>query len=492
MRDLALDNAAPARPPGVDDAPPAANSAQRETPRIAQLINHLATFFVMLDADGRVTAIDPRISTRLGLSESRWLGSPVWELPFFAQDPVVQSILIGAIYERDRARRSTRFETLVQPLKGPAMPLLWHVGQIQQASERVSEFVVSATDITGQEKIRRALARSNALLDAALIAGGLGVYEFYPDTEEFYWSATLRKIWGVAPDQELTADAIFSDIHPDDRPGHLADLQQAMTLPGPGRHNYDFRFWHAPSQSYRWMHADGQVTFRGQRPERMIGVVADITDKRRNDEQREILIHELNHRVKNIFGIMLGMISMTARTTDSTAEMADELRARVTSMARAHDTIRPAITLEDAQRPAVDLRGLIDAVVAPHLAPGHTLDLTGPEFDLRAHGTTSLALLLHELTTNAVKYGALRYGEGGDNGVTQGRLSIHWERRDNRLLLQWVEDGGSPVSSVGSDGFGSRLIELTVKLHLNGTLERDWDETGLTVRIDVPLERVSA
>ncbi|MEM6763081.1 MAG: HWE histidine kinase domain-containing protein [Pseudomonadota bacterium] len=458
-----------------------------ERSRNAQIINHLATFALMLDQRGRLSAMDPRLADRLGLAQEAWRGTPVWQLPLFAREPTAQSALMGVILEGERGRRTAQFETVIDPPGAQPIPLLWHIGAVHDRHHRLSEFVLSAKDITGQEKVRRALARSNALLDSALNAGRLGVYEFYPATEDVFWSGTLRKIWGLDPSEQPTASTIFDLIHPDDRGPHFADLQKAMTPPGPGLHTMDLRFWHRPSQSYRWIHTDGEVTFRNGQPERIIGVVIDITEKRRSEEQREILIHELNHRVKNIFGILHGMVGMTARTSDTPDAMADALRARISSMARAHDIIRPAITLEDIRRPSVDMKDLIEAVVRPHISEEHTLILDGTPFDLRAHGTTSLALLLHELTTNASKYGALR-----NDGVTQGQLAIGWRRQADRFQLHWIETGGPPVSSVGSAGFGSKLIELTVRQNLKGTVDRRWGADGLTVHIDVPLKRVSA
>ena len=212
----------------------------------------------------------------------------------------------------------------------------------------------------------------------------------------------------------------------------------------------------------------------------------DVTEARAAEEDRKLLVHELNHRVKNLFAVVSGMVGMTARVASTPQQMARDLRGRIGALAAAHELIRPAITAEEGAAGA-DLGDLVAAVLRPHLSmgPAAQVAVEGPPVALGPGATTALALALHELATNAAKYGALRGPEG--------RLGIAWRRSDGTLALDWIEEAGSDVpQAVTRPGFGSTLLALSVRTQLGGELAVSMGAKGIEVHLDLPLDRIAA
>jgi PAS domain S-box-containing protein len=205
----------------------------------------------------------------------------------------------------------------------------------------------------------------------------------------------------------------------------------------------------------------------------------DVTDRVVAEEQQRLLLHELNHRVKNLFAIFSGMVRVTARDAESAREMAETLQGRLDALAAANDLIRPGVTGDSAGFARTDLSTLIRTVAAPHLADGQSLVVVGPAVDVGLQSLTSLALLFHETATNAAKYGAL--------SVPNGRVEVEWAAADGRLSLAWRERGGPEVTAPPArTGFGSVLVRRSVEGQLQGTLDFHWRPEGLEVRVDLP------
>jgi two-component sensor histidine kinase len=211
------------------------------------------------------------------------------------------------------------------------------------------------------------------------------------------------------------------------------------------------------------------------------GIIAwrDISELAKADETLRLVVRELDHRVKNLFSLMIAMIGLTAKHSTSVKEMADTLRGRVLALSRAHALIRPAF-IPDAGAEENLLGDLIAALVRPHL-PNDTahLHLSGPDFPIASNSGASLALILHELATNAAKYGAF--------SKAQGCVSVDWQEKDGQLLLAWSERDGPAVNTEPKGlGFGSQLIHSTVN-QLGGTIHFDWRPTGLQVDLAIPI-----
>jgi len=214
----------------------------------------------------------------------------------------------------------------------------------------------------------------------------------------------------------------------------------------------------------------------------LVGTSVEITERKRADETRQLLLRELDHRVKNLFAMAIGMVSTTARFASTPKEMATALTGRLMALSNAHDLIRAAVTQGDAGMERVNLADLVRRILTPH-GDAAQVEIDGPTVELGARGASSLALVLHELATNASKYGAL--------STPTGRLRLNWSVEPNGLRLVWSETGAPAMDGPPTrKGFGSVLTRSAVTGQLGGNLAYDWRSDGLTITIDLQGDRL--
>lgn len=204
-------------------------------------------------------------------------------------------------------------------------------------------------------------------------------------------------------------------------------------------------------------------------------VQSDLRLKRALEEQ-ETLTKEMSHRVKNLFAITDSMLRLTSRTAQTKEEMAENLAGRLHALSEAHGLVRKSFSRAE-QAHGVELGELTRAILRPYCAP----HVEGAPIDLGEHATNSIALILHELATNAAKYGAL--------SVDHGSVSVTWEVAKENLHLRWREDNGPEISPPTKKGFGSALVGRTIAGH-GGTLDYAWFPRGLTAHIRIPIGEV--
>lgn len=214
-------------------------------------------------------------------------------------------------------------------------------------------------------------------------------------------------------------------------------------------------------------------------------IARDITERRRAEEQQHLLIHEMNHRVKNLFTVASSIVSLSARTANTPAELAAAVRDRLGALSRAH-TLTVPHTSEESDRlaRATTLHALLETILAPYgqgAAP-HVI-ISGPDITITGGSLTSYALLLHEFATNAAKYGSL--------STEQGRVEITCQSDDKLFTLNWAEKGGPPVKRTSDgEGFGTILGRATVGSQLGGEIHRDWNSDGLVIRLTAARDRL--
>ncbi len=228
----------------------------------------------------------------------------------------------------------------------------------------------------------------------------------------------------------------------------------------------------------------------GEAKDRAVAILFDdISERVRAEEQQAVLLREMNHRVKNLFALASGVASLTARSARSADEMAVALQGRLTALARAHELTLPDLSRDKptVQR-ATTLDQLLSTIVEPWDEKGdealERFRIEGPALPISGPAVTSLALLLHEFATNSAKHGSL--SEPG------GRVIVHWAANGTELELTWKEEGGPGLSGPPeTEGFGSRLARGTVTSQFGGRMERDWRPEGLTIRLFLPIERLT-
>jgi two-component sensor histidine kinase len=215
----------------------------------------------------------------------------------------------------------------------------------------------------------------------------------------------------------------------------------------------------------------------------------DISESKRAEEQQRLLMRELNHRVKNLFAITSGMVALSARSARTPQEMGQTLRGRLDALVRANDLIRPGMIGpgEESRAEGTTMEILLRTVLLPYVDEARARNreciiLNDPPLPIGKNAVTSLALILHEIATNAAKYGAL--------SAPDSRIRVDWTIREQHdLYLRWEESDGPVIVEPPRDqGFGSNLVKRSVTGQLQGNIEYDWRPEGLTVHVTVPLE----
>ncbi len=204
-----------------------------------------------------------------------------------------------------------------------------------------------------------------------------------------------------------------------------------------------------------------------------IGFMRDISERHAEAERQQRILQESEHRVKNMLTVVAAIAQQTAKASADIESFQSAFSGRLESLARAHELLVGKVWHD------VSLTALAERVLGDEVAAGRAR-FGGPEILLKPGQVLGLSMILHELFTNAVKYGALCNDDG--------TLSVDWLRDGEEVAIEWVEQGPPCASDVPSSGFGHRMIAMSVKSDLKGTIERDWRPDGLTAAIRFPLE----
>ncbi|HEX8578082.1 MAG TPA: sensor histidine kinase, partial [Allosphingosinicella sp.] len=204
-----------------------------------------------------------------------------------------------------------------------------------------------------------------------------------------------------------------------------------------------------------------------------LAVSRDISQRKKAEEHQRLLINELNHRVKNTLALVQGLALQSFRDGRDPAEARTAFQHRLAALAAAHDLL----TRESWE--GATLRGLAEGALGHLIGQERRVEISGPDVTLGPKAAVSLVMALHELSTNASKYGAL--------SVPSGRVTVAWTLDGDRLRLEWREQGGPPVTAPGRRGFGLRMIERALAADLGGGVAMEFEPTGLICRIEASL-----
>lgn len=332
--------------------------------------------------------------------------------------------------------------------------------------------------IAARNALRESDARFNTLADVLPHM----VWSTLPDGFHDYYNAQWYEFTGV-PVGTTDGDGWNGMFHPDDQERAWTAWRRSLATGEP--YEIEYRLRHR-SGKYRWT-LGRALPMRDRNGEivRWIGTCTDIDESKRQAERVEVLSRELSHRIKNIFAVISGLLGLAVRRDPASAGLVRELQGRVSALGRAHEFVRPSGELSGEEARAGTLHGVLRQILAPYPALDQgRITISGDDIAIDDRGATPLGLLIHELATNACKYGALSNGDG--------RIAIGVRLDGDELEILWSESGGPKIgASPSSRGFGTVLADLSVKDQLDGNIKRTWGSDGLQVVVRVPRESLS-
>jgi PAS domain S-box-containing protein len=319
------------------------------------------------------------------------------------------------------------------------------------------------------------LEESESRLQEALTAGATTAFEWNPRTDLSQRSKNAAQILGFDPQQSFTAAQFLAHVHPDDRARFKA-LVDRVSVDSPS-YSGTFRFI-CPDGREVWLAEISKAEFDATgRIVRLKGLTRDITRRKQSEKRQDLLVAELDHRVKNVLARVAAVAMHTRRRCVTMDEFVEALHGRIQSMAAAH------ALLSQSRWSGVALTDLIRHQLAPYTTDANTT-ISGPDIMLTSAQTQALAMVVHELVTNAAKHGALSSPDGS--------VSVSWHRIGADaaaiLMIIWRELGGPPIKAPVRSGYGSRLIRDLIPYELGGTVDLTFASDGACCEIEIPLE----
>jgi PAS domain S-box-containing protein len=435
-------------------------------PLLQRLVEQAPAAFAMVDADMRYLFVSRRFRADFGLADRPVIGHCHYDLP-----PETTPALRQA-HARALAGETISIEEEFHPASGGTPDWIrWTMSPWRTEAGSIGGAILISEVVTERVMARQALAESQARLADALRAGGLGIHDFDPRSGRIIWDTASRALWGIPEGEEVTYDTFVAGVHPDDLAAVDRAVSEALDPSGPGRYEATYRVRNRQTGAVRWVRADGVVTFERGAAARLVGTVSDVTERKVLEEHVQLLLAEVSHRSKNLLNVVQAIARQTA--SGDPATFMRRFDQRLASLAASQDLLL-----------ANDGRGVaMDAVIRAQLehfqdSIGTRIRIEGPPVTVTAAASQTLGMALHELATNAAKYGSL--------STHAGEVRIGWslaETDSRRLTVEWCERGGPPVRPPSRKGFGSAITGRLTEAGLKGEVSLDYAPEGLVWRV---------
>jgi PAS domain S-box-containing protein len=379
-------------------------------------------------------------------------------------------------------------EVLVERPNGERSAILLNIDPLIGAAGRPAGAISCFQDVTERKRMVEALDRGREDLRlqeqrwrATYNHAAIGITEVDASGRFIRVNDAMTTMTGWSR-EDLLGRRLFQNTHPGDK-----DVDEASYLRQVAGeldfYSVDRRFICKDGRTIWCVVRSSSVRDAQGRFLYCVRVVHDITERKQAEERQKLLIDELNHRVKNTLATVQSLATQTAHGTDTPTAFREAFDGRLIALSQVHDQ------LSSRHWGSAELRDIVVGATAPYAGDAPTrVEINGETITIRPRAALTLALVLHELTTNAGKYGAL--------SVANGRVTVRWQIQKGSpqelLVLEWQEHDGPQVSAPTRQGFGSRFIESSIASELRGTARLDFDAAGLHCTITLPLARAMA
>lgn len=452
----------------ISDRPPEWATADQQT-ELAAIFAQTAAGLAQVDLTGRFTLVNDRFCEMVGRSREELMALRMQDITH--PDHLAENVPLF-----DAAVRDGTPYRIAKRYVRPDGSIIWvdnSVSVIRKPDGTPFGVLAASIDITRSKATEEALRASELRLRLAMDAGRMAVWEYDVRAGRIVHSSDLNRLLGFIETREVPYEEMRARIDPDDLQ-RLSQTALASLHEGEPHFQSEVRY-RLTRGEVRWLLVSAEFLLRAAgEVDRIIGVALDITDRKRDEEHQRLLVHELNHRVKNTLAVVQALAHQSfAGGRDLVRREAFE--GRLVALAAAHNL------LTNESWEAASLGDVIRSAAAPCDPEGTRLTLDGPEMRVPPKTAVALALAIHELCTNAVKYGAL--------STDSGRVTVAWSVAGDRMRLVWTEIGGPPVTPPRRRGFGSRMLERALAGELAGSVTLDFAPSGLCCTIDAPASK---
>jgi PAS domain S-box-containing protein len=419
-----------------------------------------------------IAAINNRMLEMLGRTRDEVEGIPqVWMDLTPPEYHALEEATLKQFLEHGRA---DPIEKEYERPDGSRVPVRLTIISVEGEPDKAIIFV---QDLSADRQARARERDIQKRLEIALSAADQGVWDYDLVTGAMVYDERAKQIYGFPPDQPVTFEMVRDATPPEDLSHTLAQFERALDPTTRDRSSYEYRIARRDG-TICWVLAHGEAVFEGEgeqaRAIRYAGTIQDISARKAAERHQQILIAELNHRVKNMLAIVQAIAHQTFKQVGGDA--ADTFYGRLSALSAAH-TILTTQSWE-----AADVGEIASAVLRPHAGHEVQIRLSG-EDNVRVPPQTAvnLAMALHELATNAAKYGAL--------SSRSGRVDVSWTVTHSEpvLHIHWRESDGPAVSPPEREGFGTRMIQRVLASELGGKVTLEFKPAGLECSIEAPL-----
>ena len=318
-------------------------------------------------------------------------------------------------------------------------------------------------------------------MTAAVRASGIGVFEFEPQTGQAFWDDRIHALWGIPVGEDITYDKVVAQVHPEETEEHDRLTAAALDPEGDGRLDFVYRVFPRDGQPMRWIHAMAECYFEDGKAVRLVGTVQDVTAQKTAEKRNMFLLNELEHRIKNTLSVAIAVVNLSRSDAQDLETYASSLDMRLHGLAESHDLLRA-----NDWSPVAFADLLMSAVGRFTGGNRDRFELRGAALMIAAEHVMILNMGIHELLTNAAKYGAL--------SVPDGRVVVEVFSGTGTGRIVWSEHGAAPGGQPGPSpkGFGSILLDDMLPAEFGGRATRRFGAEGLIFEFDFPLPEESA